>query len=417
MTRLLPAPAGIAATVVMALPSFAQDVPLKVAMHYTQEQAAPLIACLDAYDADGVTAEYSQISYRDYLQTVLTGRLGGQSPDIYNVYSIWAAQMVDNGVLDTPPEPLTQFVQDGYQPGTVTAATIDGTLWGVPSEVSVYMLVSNMKLLRDAGFDAPPATWDEMREVAGAVTTRNDQGRIETAGFAFADSSSGAGIVHPFYALLYSQGGDVYSGDFSEAQLDSPQAQAALDLQAGMVRDDLTDLSVDAYDFPAGGIGMMIMANWLESEIRSGFGDTFDSDVAVSPIPTGDDWKTLQYAFFMGVDSASAQKAEAWDLVRHLNEPRDGGMSCMGEMLAGLGALTANRADLAAMGEPDAFSAPYIEALEEDRAISQPNVMQAAEIEGLMAEGFERAMAGDADPAAVLQELDREIEDILFEFY
>jgi len=409
--------AAALAAATFAAPVAAQDGPLTVAMHYTQEQAAPLIACLDGYDAAGATAEYSQISYRDYLQTVLTGRLGGQSPDIYNVYSIWAAQMVDNGVLAAVPEDVAGFVRDGYAAGTVDAATIDGTLWGVPTEVSVYMLVSNMALLREAGIETPPATWEELRAAAEAVTTRNDQGRIETAGFAFADSSTGAGVVHPFYALTFSEGSDVYTDDFAEANLDGGAALAALTREAGLVQDGLTDLSIDAYDFPAGGIGMMIMANWYESAIREGFGDAFDTDVAVSAIPMGEDWKTLQYAFFMGVDSASERQEEAWALVEYLNAPRDGGVSCMGEMLEGLGALTANAADNAAMEAPDAFTAPFLAALDDGRAISQPNVMQAAEIEGMMAQAFERAMAGETTPEEALQTLDAEVEDILFEFY
>jgi multiple sugar transport system substrate-binding protein len=400
----------------LAAPALAQDGPLTVAMHYTQEQAAPLIACLDGYDADGVGAEYQQISYGDYLQTVLTGRLAGQSPDIYNVYSIWAPQMVDNGVLAPPPAEVAQFVRDGWAAGTVDAASIDGTLYGVPTEVSVYMLVSNMALLREAGYDAPPTTWDELREMAEAITTRNDQGRIETAGFAYAQSSSGAGMVHPFYAMLFSEGGDVYSDDKSEALLDAPEAVAALEKQAGLVRDGIVDLSVDAYDaFPAGGAAMMIMANWYESAIEDGLGSL--DDVQVSQIPMGEDWRTLQYAFFMGVDSGSARQEAAWELVRFLNAPRDGGPSCMGEMLDGLGALTASAADTAALPAPDAFTQPYVDALAQDRAITQPNVLQASEIEGMMARAIEGVKAGEVGVEEGLTELDAEVEDILAEFY
>ena len=410
MTRTALAAALLASA---AVPAAAQDGPLTVAMHYTQEQAAPLIACLEGYDADGVTAAYQQISYGDYLQTVLTGRLAGQSPDVYNVYSIWAAQMTDNGVLAEPPQDVADFVRDGYAAGTVDAATIDGTLWGVPTEVSVYMLVSNMALLREAGFEAPPETWDELREMARAITTRNDQGRIETAGFAFAQSA--AGMVHPFYALLYSEGGDVYADDRSEAMLEGEAARTALENMAGLVEDGSADLSVDAYDFPAGGIAMMIMANWYESAIAEGLGGL--EDVAVTHIPMGEDWRTLQYAFFMGVDAQSERQDAAWALVRHLNEPRDGGPSCMGEMLDGLGALTASAADTAALPAPDDFTAPFVAALEDGRAITQPNVMQASEIEGMMAQTFEEVVSGEAEAGPALEELDGEVEDILFEFY
>lgn len=417
MTRSLLNRLILSTACVMPLAAGAQQAPLTVAMHYTQEQAAPLIACLDAYDDGGLGAQYQQIGYGDYLQTVLTGRLAGQAPDIYNVYSIWAAQMVDNGVLAEPPADLRDFVTGGYGAGTVDAATIDGTLWGVPTEVSVYMLVSNMALLREAGFDAPPATWEELRETAQAITTRTDQDRIGTAGFAFAESSSGAGLVHPFYALMYSGGSDVYADDRSEANLEQLPAVDAANRMAGLVEDGITDLSVDAYDFPAGGIGMMVMANWYESAIREGFGERFEEDVVVSSIPMGEDWKTMQYAFFMGVDSASDRQDAAWDLVRSLNTPRDGGPSCMAEMLDGLGALTASTADTAALPAADAFTAPFVEALANGRAISQPNVMQASEIEGMMAQTLEEIVAGGADPEPAMEELDGEVEDILFEFY
>ncbi|PRY93108.1 carbohydrate ABC transporter substrate-binding protein (CUT1 family) [Hasllibacter halocynthiae] len=396
--------------------AFAQGGPLTLAMHYNQEQAAPLLACLDIYeDETGQAAEYRQISYGDYLQTVLTGRIGGTQPDIYHLYSIWGAQMAENGVLAEPPEEVADFVRETYGE-TAEAATIDGTLYGVPTEVSVYMLVSNMALLREAGYDSPPATWEELREVADAITTRNDQGRIETAGFAFADSA--AGSVHPFYALLASRGGEVYSDGFSEANLDSPEAAAAVRDMAGLVEDGITDKSVDGFDFPAGGIGMIVMANWMKSSIQEGLGSL--DDVAVTPIPAGEGWRTLSYAFFMGVDSQSERQDDAWALVRWLNSDAsadESGVSCMGRVLSGIGALTANASDNAAMGEADAFTQPFLDALAEGRATGQPNVMQAAEIEGMMAEAIDTVLAGDAEAEAALEDLDGRVEDILFEFY
>jgi len=396
---------------------------IDVAMHYSQDQAAPLLACFERYEAanEGIEVNYQQLSYGDYLQTVLTSRLGGQAPDIYHLYSIWGAQLVDNGVLAEPPETVRDFVVESYAGATVEAATIEDTLWGVPTEVSAYMLVSNMQLLEEAGYDAPPATFEEFREIASKITTRDAQGKIERAGFAFADSSSGAGLVHPFYTRLFSAGVDPYEEGFEGTNLASEEAVSALEDFRTLVAEGVTDRSVDGYDFPAGGIGMIIMANWLESDIRAGFGEDFESATRVSPVPFGDDWRTMQYAFFFGVDSGSDVQEESWELIRWANSPEsaasEGGPSCVGEMLAELGALTANAADLAALGEPDAFTAPYVRALEEDRAVTQPNVMQAAEIEGLMAQTIDEVIGGDREPREALEELDRSVSDILFGFY
>ena len=411
-----------APSLILAVPAAAQDArTVTVAMHYTQEQAAPLLQCFRAYEEanPGIAIAYQQLSYRDYLQTVLTSRLAGQAPDVYHLYSIWGAQMVDNGVLAEPPEEIAEFVRGAYAPGTVEAATIDGQLWGVPTEVSVYMLISNMALLREAGFDAPPTTMAELKEIAEAITTRNAQGKIERAGFAFADSA--AGSVHPFYISLFSQGEDVYADDHTATNLASPEAIAALSDLASLVSDGITDKSVDGFDFPAGGIGMILMANWFEADLRAGFGDAFEDTVRVSDVPMGEDWRTMQYAFFFGVDANSDVEDEAWDVIAHVNSPEsaltEGGPSCMGAMLDDLGALTANAADNAALGEPSAFKAPFVAALENDRAVPQPNVVQAAEIESLMAQAIDTALAGDAEPKAELEALDAQVSDILAEFY
>ena len=416
MTQTRPLAALLLAS---ALPAsaLAQGAPLTMAMHYNAEQAAPLLACLEDYEAEtGQAVEYQQVTYGEYLQTVLTGRIGGTQPDIYHLYSIWGAQMADNGVLAEPPEAIAEFVRDQYGT-TAEAATIDGTLYGVPSEVSVYLLISNMALLREAGFDAPPRTWDELEEVAAAITTRNDQGRVETAGFAFADST--AGSVHPFYTLLASKGVPVYEDGFASANLAGAEAVESVEQLAALTREGITDKSVDAFDaFPAGGAGMMIMANWYKSSIEDGLGGL--DDVAVSAIPAGDDWKTLQYAFFTGVDSESERQDEAWAAVRWLNSEASAdetGVSCMGRMLRSIGALTANAADNAAAGEADAFTQPFLDALSEGRTVSQPNVMQASEIEGMMAETIDGVLAGDEEAGPAMEKLNQRVEDVLFEFY
>ena len=415
--------AALAATLLAgtAAPALAQETTLTVAMHYGQDDAAPLIECFRRYEEanPGIRVEYQQLSYRDYLQTVLTSRLGGQAPDIYHLYSIWGAQMVDNGVLAAPPAGIESFVRGNYAASTVDAASIDGTLYGVPSEVSAYMLVSNMALLREAGFDAPPTTWDELVEIASAITKRNEQGRIETAGFAFADSTSGT--VHPFLVMLSSAGRDAFADGFEGTNLASPEAIDVVKKQAALVASGVTDGSVDGFDFPAGGIGMIIMANWLESDIRAGFGERFEEDVKVSAIPMGEDWRTLQYAFFYGVDSQSENQDEAWDLIAYVNSPEsastEGGPSCTGEMLDALGALTANAADLEAIGEQDGFTQPFIAAINDDRAISEPNVIQSAEIQKLMSDAIRDVRAGDAEAAEAMGALDASVSDVLAEFY
>lgn len=412
---------SVATLTMLAGPVLAQDaVTIQVATHYTPEQAAAVLACFDQYEAEnpGITIEHQQASYADFLQTILTSRVGGTSPDIYNIYSIWAPQLTRAGALDVPPPGVEEFIRANYNPNTVDAASINGQLYGFPTELSVYNLIYNKKLLAEAGYDAPPATWAELKEIAAAITQTNDQGNITQAGYVYGPTVANA--VHVFYSQMYAAGVSPFADDYSSTNLTSPEAVAILQGQVELFEEGITSNSVAVTDFPSGSVGMAVMANWQKSNFASAFGDEFENTVGVAPIPTDGPGGTMFYTFFWAVDSTSAVKEQAWDLLQWLNSAStDGGLSCTGAMLAGLGALTGNTADITAMGESvsDFFTGPFVEAVESGAAVSQPNVMQAAEIDRILRSNIEQAWAGRLTAEQALAEADDEIQAILDEYY
>ena len=394
----------------------AQERTISIAAHYTADQMAPLEACFRTYEAahPGVRIVYQQSAIGDYMQTVLTARMAGTSPDIYNVYSLWAGQMVAAGMLAQPPAPVQALLRDSYLPSAVDGARLNGTAWGIPGEISTYMLVYNKALLRQAGYDAPPRTWEELRQVAAKITRRNAQGNITTAGYAFGPTVANA--VHPFLALLLSAGETLVKPDLSATNLGTPQAETAL---AGMVRlfaDGVTSNAVQGRDFPSGTIGMAILANWLKDLLRAGMGEDFRDKVGVAPIPAGDAWRTYQYSFFWSVDARSRNREAAWDLLLWLNTPRStGARSCTGEMLVRMGGLTGNNADIAASPAElgDDFTRPYVDAIASGRAVAGPNLVHATEIQQALGQAIQKAWGGTLTPAQALHQADRVITPLL----
>lgn len=412
---------SVATLTMLAGPALAQDtITLQVATHYTPEQAAPVLACFEEYQAEnpGIRVEHQQASYADFLQTILTSRVGGTSPDIYNIYSIWAPQLARANALDVPPEDIETLIAENYSANTVEAASIGGQLYGFPTELSVYNLIYNKKLLAEAGYDAPPTTWAELEEVAAAITQTNDQGNITQAGYVYGPSVANA--VHVFYSQMYAAGVAPFADDYSSTNLTSPEAIAILEGQANLFAEGITSNSVSVTDFPSGSVGMAVMANWQKSNFASAFGDEFENTVGVAPIPTDGPGGTMFYTFLWAVDSTSAHKEESWALLEWLNTAQtEGELSCTGAMLSGLGALTGNTADIAAMGDSvsDFFTAPFVQAVESGAAVSQPNVMQAAEIDRVLRSYIEQAWAGNLSSEDALVQADDEIQAILDEYY
>ena len=414
MIRLL-----LATSLLAGSSAWAQSVrTITVATHYTAEQVRPLLTCFREYEASrpGLHIVHRQSAIADYLQTVMTGRISGRSPDIYNVYTLWAAQLIEAQILATPPAAVVADVERGFAPSTASATRVGGRLWGFPGEISTYMLVYNKKLLTEAGAPGPPHTWDELAATAAKITRRNAQGTITRAGYAFGPTVANG--VHPFEAMLYSRGLTLFTADLLGTNLNTPEAAEILAAQSRLFASGVTSDAVQVQDFPSGAVGMAIMANWNKKTLRQGFGAAFHDTVGVSPIPAGPDWRTVQYGFFFGVDAKTALRDEAWALLRWLNAPHGGqGRSCMGDMLVSMGALTGNLADIAASGDElgDDFTRPYVEAVSTGRAMSDPNLPHAAEILETLRDAIGRAWGGREPATEALRVADQRISGILAE--
>lgn len=397
--------------------SFAQDpVTLTWGAHYTDAEMGPLLPCFREYERQNpsVTIRYQQSDITDFLQTILTSRIGGTSPDIYNVYSIWGKQLVSNGILDTPPAEMADFIRDGYEASTLESAKVDGTVWGVPAEVSLYMLIYNKKLFAEAGIAAPPKSWGEVLADAAKLTKKDANGKITQAGFAFGPTVANA--THPFRALMFSSGLPLLKDDLASTNLTDPKAVAILQGEVDLFSQGSTSPSNVVKDFPAGLNGMQFTANWYEGTLRQAFGAAFDETVGVAPIPAGPDWRTYQYSFYQAVDAKSPHKEAAWKLIRWLNTSQAAGRrSCVGDQLIALGSLSANKADIAASQAElgDSFTKPYIEALQSGRAMVDPAIAQTVEIDRALRSAIEAAWLGQLSPADALAKADGEIVNIL----
>ena len=390
---------------------------IQIATHYNEAQMGPLLECFAAYEASnpGITIEFQQAAYGDFLQTILTSRVGGTSPDIYNIYSIWAPQLAAAGTLAEPPADVQDWIRASYGAGSVGAATINGTLWGIPTELSVYQLFYNKKILAEAGFDAPPATWQELHDMAAAITTTNDQGVIDRAGYVYGPSVANA--VHVYYSQMYAAGVAPFADDFRSTNFTSPESIEIVDRMGALFAEGITSNTNITDDFAAGSAAMMIAANWNKAELQEVYGDEFENTVGIAPIPNnGGPAGTMLYSFLWAVDSTSDVQAESWELLQWLNTAQEGKpLSCTGEMLNDLGALSGNLADLAGMDTGDSFTAPFVAAIESGAAKSQPNIWQASENDRTLRSYIEQVWAGNMSAADAMAAADAEVTAVLNE--
>jgi multiple sugar transport system substrate-binding protein len=399
-----------------------EEANLVVLTHWGAEaQLAPFQALLDEYQEanPNVTIEYQTVAFGELLNRITTGQLGGDAPDVYHFYNLWLPEFAMSQLLATPPDDVLSDIQAGYAEGTISGASFGGDLWGYPTEVNVWQLLYNRQMLADAGIETPPATWDELREVAAQLTQRD--GDEVTIGGLELNHTWDSAVVHPWVSLLWSNGGEYVADDFSEVLFNGPAGVETLQLQVDMLTEGSALATHEDDDLFMNGLAAMIfMPNFWGSDLRAGMQGGIEN-VGVAPIPAseGNQSTAVQYEWLWGVSEGSANQEAAWAFLQWLNSPRDDNpenSSPMGDFLtSALNAIPGRTTDQEAHASviEDPFVGPFVESLQTSRP--EPLIPGAQEIKTNLQTQIEAAWFGQKSPEDALDDAANEANRILAE--
>lgn len=107
---------------------------------------------------------------------------GDQVPTVFQGYLTDRDLMLGQGLAaDLTSFYKTTKLDEIYNPNLLSLVSKDGKIYGMPMAAYVMGMAYNIKMLKDAGYDAPPTTWEELGPMAQKLTNR-DAG---VAGFSF----------------------------------------------------------------------------------------------------------------------------------------------------------------------------------------------------------------------------------------
>lgn len=345
--------------------------------HWAPETVAKLEAAAATYSESNPETKITvrAVPFGDLLTTLRTAGGGSDGATIAGIYDAWLPDLAKDQLVAPVPEATAADTRANWPAGFVSAASIDGTLYGIPNEINVYALNYNKRLFEEAGIAEAPKTWDEFLAAAEKLTDTSKGQQ----GFGLINSWA-AGVLHPFSSLLVSNGGDLVVD--GKPVLDSQQATETFELYETLVTSGYSDPNMAMADanttgpfldsFVSGKTGMIIMANWWESALKAGMGDTF-ADIATAPIPvgpSGDVPRSISYSWMTVVNAKATpeEQAAAWDFLTWLNGPESGpnGASAMGDILVSMGILPSRTSDGEAFAEQlatNSFLTGYTETL------------------------------------------------------
>lgn len=354
-----------------------------------------IIAEFEAANPD-ITVELVTQPFGKVRESIVTDHAVGISADVLGLNMPWTSEFLGMGIL----EPLDDYLADPdnpFDPAQLVAAPmgeIGGHVWMVPMTAFPFVMHSNMDLVREAGFEAPPSDWTELVEQSAAISALGEG--ISGIGMPFSSQPPSNGPILTFYPLLYANGGHTMDG--TSPDFDNPQVvetlQLLVDLNgAGGIAAGAASRTggVDVEEFVAGRTGFMISpaahaAILLEKE------DGFDYRLA--PVP-GDTAAYRVHGFELGISSRSQNKDAAWQFISYLLSPevnariaRASG-SLPGNLAALEGFNTNDEPVLAAQMEILGTHTPVEELRQSPKATSSWSVMT---------EEIQKMLAGDQTP-------------------
>lgn len=153
--------------------------------------------------------------------------------DVVRVDVIWPGLLAEH-LLDmndyTPKEQL-----DSYIPSLLVNNTVDGRLVALPIRLGFGMLYYRTDLVEKYGFSGPPATWDELEEMAATIQAgERAEGNPEFWGYVW-QGNSYEGLTCNALEWTASNGAGMIISPEGEIQVNNPASISAIERAAGWV--------------------------------------------------------------------------------------------------------------------------------------------------------------------------------------
>ncbi|GIO85329.1 ABC transporter substrate-binding protein [Paenibacillus faecis] len=128
---------------------------------------------------------------------------GEAAYDIVDVDEIWTSEYANAGFILPVTDRYTDEMKQGILPASLQIASLGEEIYGVPMFNDVVFFYYNEELLKKAGFDHPPVTWDEFTSMSQALQEKGiTPGSASAWGW-----SANEGLVAYFAEFLGSFGG------------------------------------------------------------------------------------------------------------------------------------------------------------------------------------------------------------------
>ncbi|WP_424768743.1 ABC transporter substrate-binding protein [Paenibacillus sp. sgz302251] len=270
-----------------------------------------------------IKIEMQYISYEMLHDKLVTAINAGDAPDVSWGLPEWLGEFYAiDSLLDLKPYFDKWADKDKLYPNVVEALTVDDQLLGMPNYLGIRALLYHEDLLKKAGYDAPPKTWDELIAMGPKIK--------EATGLpAFGITGTGVRIPQELIAYLAQNDLEIATkmedGKYKNTWNDNPdQVQRAAEVfqfykdlaDKGVIESKTwgyqeldTNLALEQYVMGANGA-------WMEQRIKENPDQM--ADIKVAPLPTKLKPATYMEIVPYFIYKQTKHPEEAWEFLSYM---------------------------------------------------------------------------------------------------
>lgn len=179
----------------------------------------------------GIEVEILSVPIPDMVNKLLLAYLGGDAPDIVELYTNQVVELgVRGALMDLSVFPDFDKTVDGLYPNYLKQLSYKNATFAFPCEIAWPWTYVRKDLFQEYGLDIPN-TWDELKVVSTKLKARGLGTYYDHTG----DASTV--LASKFLALVYQRKTDIYTPDGTASNLDAPEVVDAFNLFTSLYTD------------------------------------------------------------------------------------------------------------------------------------------------------------------------------------
>ena len=374
---------------------------------HSGDEAAAFEQAIASYNASQDKVEVEGLSVTD-KQKIIVALSGSEAPDVIEVSNQDIINYANNGLI----EPLSAKAEaDSYDLAStfsaqaLTANTLDDELYGMPLAAMIIEMFYNKDILAEIGYDAPPATMEELYEMAVKATELDENGNITRLGYPlFPLASARQEGIYAFGGRWWAEDGKTLTPD-DQGILDSLHMNVEYRSLYGIdkVNEFVATANTNRYTendmFFAGKQLFRFDGTWLDAMIKANNADALIPGTKAHP----EDQGASRYETNSLAIPVTCQNEEAaWDFIKYFTNS-DATKQLLISManLPVLPSLYDDPDMLAAMPSAGIF----IDALKNENGIQYATIADLAQYTSLINEELDYVYNGSKTPEDAMAEL------------